>query len=126
MKAVKKQEHGNVLVPFSSRPTKKYSFATPIRPCSIVLWKKKPRGYRGSGVGQKFRVGYYSWQDGLDCIWLVNDKAEYERTIDHDFLEQYFEIVELSKERSLYGKGRQPFSSKGSNHLSAPSDNRKK
>lgn len=57
-------------------------------------------------VGRVFRIGYYSWQDGLDCIWLVNEKGKYEQAIDHEFLETYFEIVEIAKERSLYGKNR--------------------
>jgi len=45
----------------------------------------------------------------LDCIWLVNEEGKYEQTIDHDFLAKYFEIVEISRERSLYGKSRAPF-----------------
>jgi hypothetical protein len=47
--------------------------------------------------------------DGLDCIWLVNDKGEYEQTIDHDFLKKYFEVESASRERSLYGRNRRPF-----------------
>ena len=47
--------------------------------------------------------------DGLDCIWLVNDEGEYERTIDHDFLQEYFEVETVSKERSLYGRNRPQF-----------------
>jgi hypothetical protein len=44
----------------------------------------------------------------LDCIWLVNEEGKYEQTIDHDFLAEYFEIDELSRERGLYGKNRVP------------------
>jgi len=47
--------------------------------------------------------------DGLDCIWLVNEKGKYEQTIDHDFLQRHFEIETVSKERSLYGKNRPQF-----------------
>jgi hypothetical protein len=60
-------------------------------------------------VGRRFRIGYYSWMDGVDCIWLVNDEGKYERTIDHDFLQEYFEIEILSKEKSLYGRNRPQF-----------------
>jgi len=38
----------------------------------------------------------------------VNEEGKYEQTIDHDFLAKYFEIVALSRERSLYGKNRVP------------------
>jgi hypothetical protein len=61
-------------------------------------WKKE--------VGRRFRIGYYSWQDGLDCIWLVNEEGKYEQTIDHEFLLKNFEIESIAKERSLYGRGR--------------------
>ena len=105
---LEKRKRGNALISFTSRPTKKYPFATPIRPCSVVLWKKRPRGYRGKSVGQKFWIGYYCWQDGLDCVWLVNENGKSEQTIDHDFLKRHFEIVKISKERILYGKGRPP------------------
>ncbi len=57
-------------------------------------------------VGRRFRVGYYSWMDGLDCIWLVNEEGQYEQTIDHDSLQKHFEVEEVSKERSLYGRNR--------------------
>jgi hypothetical protein len=48
--------------------------------------------------------------DGLDCIWLVNDKGEYEQTLDHEWLARFFEIESVSKERSLYGRNRPKFS----------------
>ncbi len=60
-------------------------------------------------VGRRFRIGYYSRMDSLDCIWLVNDEGKYERTIDHDFLQKYFEIEILSEEKSLYGRNRPQF-----------------
>ena len=53
--------------------------------------------------------GYYGWKDGLDRIWLVNEEGKYEQTIDHDFLQKYFEIETVSKERSLYGRNRPQF-----------------
>ncbi len=59
-------------------------------------------------VGRRFRIGYYSKSDDLDCIWLVNEQGEYEQTIDHDFLKKFFEIESVNRERSLYGKNRPP------------------
>jgi len=56
--------------------------------------------------GQRFRVGYYSWQDGLGCIWLVDDTGKYRQTTDHDTLQKYFRIENQSKERCLYGRNR--------------------
>ena len=97
------------LVPFSLRPRKKYPFPTPIPPRTVVRVKDSPTKKWEGNTGKRFRVGYYSWQDGLDCIWLVNEKGEYEQTIDHAFLLKHFEIESVAKERSLYGKGRPAF-----------------
>ncbi len=109
MKSVKRRKIGNALVPFSLRPRKKYPFPTPIPPCSTVrVMKSPPRRWR-ENIGRRFRIGSYSWMDGLDCIWLVNEEGKYEQTIDHDFLQQYFEIETVSKERSLYGRNRPQF-----------------
>ena len=108
MRLVKRKRTKGAWVPFTLRPRKKYLFRTPIPPQSIV--KVKTRFKSGSlTAGRKFRVGYYSWRDGLDCIWLVNKNGEYVQTIDHDFMQRHFEIVEQSRERSLYGKGKPPF-----------------
>jgi hypothetical protein len=54
-------------------------------------------------IGRQFRVGYYSRQDGLDCIWLVNEKGEYEQTTDRDSLLRYFAVEKLTDERDYYG-----------------------
>jgi len=59
-------------------------------------------------IGRVFRVGYYSSQDGLDCIWLVNDAGEYEQTIDRRTLLMYFELLKLSHESDLFGENRTP------------------
>jgi hypothetical protein len=77
----------------------------PIPPLSVVVLKKLwPHARkRGHEVGEKRRIGYYSRQDGLDCIWLVNPKGEYDWTIDHAFLRKHFEVIERSKETSLFG-----------------------
>jgi hypothetical protein len=107
MPTIKRRRLKNgALVPFSLRPKKKYPFPTPIPPCTMVRVKASPTKKSAANIGKRFRVGYYSWQDGLDCIWLVNDDGKYERTIDHEFLHKFFEIELLLKERSLYGKNR--------------------
>lgn len=59
-------------------------------------------------VGRRFRIGYYSRKDGLDCVWLVNDDGEYEQTTDREFLLKYFEIERLSDETNFYGTGKGP------------------
>ena len=60
-------------------------------------------------VGRVFRIGYYSRQDGLDVIWLVNEKGEYEQTTDRDFLLRYFEPIEISNETDVYGPDKPEF-----------------
>jgi hypothetical protein len=103
MKSIKRRRIRGALIPFTLRPRKKYPFRTPIPPRSVVMVRRKRGSLR---PGQKFRVGYYSWQDGLDCIWLVDEKGEHNQTIDHEFLLTHFEIETQSKERSLYGRNR--------------------
>ena len=109
MKPIKKRKINGARVPFSLRPRKKYPFRTPIPPCSVVRVKKSPSKKWAGNIGRRFRIGYYSWMDGLDCIWLVNEEGKYEQTVDHEFLAKYFEIESLSKERSLYGRHRPQF-----------------
>jgi hypothetical protein len=58
------------------------------------------------GIGRQFRVGYYSREDGLACIWLVNEDGEYEQTTDRAFLLKYFDIEYLSPEKSVFGRGK--------------------
>jgi hypothetical protein len=107
MPAIKRHRLNNgARVPFSLRLKKKYPFPTPIPPGTIVRVKDShAKKWKGNG-NKRFRVGYYSKQDGLDCIWLVNDDGEYQETVDHEFLYEFFEIELLSKKRSLYGKNR--------------------
>jgi hypothetical protein len=109
MKSVKRRKLNGARVPFSLRPRKKYPFKTPIPPGSIVRVKKAPHNPWRKELGRRFRIGYYSWMDGLDCIWLVNNDGKYGQTLDHDFLHKFFEIESVSKERSLYGRNRPQF-----------------
>lgn len=91
--------------PESSRPRRKVE---PIPPQSVVRlacadkytpdWRKE--------VGRVFRIGYYGPNDGLDCVWLVNDNGEYEQTTDHEFLYRYFDVIHFAQDKNLYGRRR--------------------
>jgi hypothetical protein len=109
MKSIKRRKINGSWVPFTLRPRKKYPFRTPLPPCSVVRAKSSSSRSWRKNIGRRFRIGYYSWVDGLDCIWLVNEDGKYQRTIDHDFLLKHFEIETVSRERSLYGRGRPRF-----------------
>ena len=50
----------------------------------------RTKGWKAD-VGRVFRIGYYSRQDGLDTIWLVDELGKYEQTTDRDFLLKYFQ-----------------------------------
>ena len=73
----------------------------------LVRADKRTPSWKGQ-VGKRFRIGYYVCQDGLDVIWLVDEKGSYRETTDHDFLRKYFRIVRLSKETDYYGVNRPP------------------
>jgi len=57
-------------------------------------------------IGRIFRIGYYSKQDGTDCIWLVNEKGEYEQTTSREYLLKYFEPLEISDETDFFNKAK--------------------
>ena len=62
--------------PFTKKLKKKYSFPVPIPPCSVLSVSGTARSSWAGEVGRIFRVGYYTKKDGLDCIWLVDEKGE--------------------------------------------------
>jgi hypothetical protein len=67
-----------------------------VRPVhTTARWKRE--------IGRQFRIGYYNRKDGLDCIWLVNEKGEYEQTTDREGLLRSFTIEKLTNERDYYG-----------------------
>ena len=82
----------------------KHEPASIIPPLSVVEvistdpWKEM--------VGLIFRVGYYSKQDGLDCVWLVDDGGTYLQTADQEMIKTHFEVLELSDETDLFGDDR--------------------
>ena len=57
----------------------------------------------GEDQGRVFRVGYYSRQDGLNCVWLVNEAGVYEQATDQKSIDEDFEILKLSVETDLFG-----------------------
>ena len=86
-----------------TRPMKR-----PLPPNSVVklvrLWPHaRKRGYE---LGQTWRVGYYSRQDGLDVVWLVDATGDYRQTADHDWIERHFQVVRISAEKSTFGHNR--------------------
>ncbi len=95
--------------PFTKKPKKKYSFPVPIPPSSVLCVRRNAHSPWAREVGRIFRVGYHGKMDGLDCIWLVDEKGEYSQTIDHESLNRFFDIQSIAKERSLYGRGRPQF-----------------
>ena len=74
----------------------------------LVRSDRKTSGWK-KDVGRVFRIGYYGGQDGLEVIWLVNEKGEYEQTTDRNFLVEYFEPMEISDERDFWGANKAKF-----------------
>ena len=77
----------------------------PIPPLSVV--RRIKSGVHGrQDVGTVYRIGYYSENDGLDCIWLVDETGKYTQTIDHEYLKYFFRIEAISTESDLFGVDR--------------------
>lgn len=80
----------------------------PIPPRTVLrlakLWPHARK--QGHERGQIYRVGYYCRHCGRDTIWLVDSNGGYNWTADRTFIDRHFELVEVSNERSLYGKGK--------------------
>ncbi len=87
MKRVAAMAYGGVVIP----------------PLSIVIAKETANNTYGKDA---FRIGYYGRQDGLNCVWLVNAKAEYNQTTDQRSIREEFEILQRSNETDLYGDPR--------------------
>jgi hypothetical protein len=80
----------------------------PLPPRTILrLTKLWPHARKqGRERGQIYRVGYYCRHCGPTIVWLVDRNGNYKWTAARQFIDRFFEIVELSSERSLYGKGK--------------------
>src|SRR6266404_2498542 len=76
----------------------------PIPPRSLVRLKRRVGSER---PGREFRVGYYNRQDGLACVWLVNEAGEYEQTWDQRGIAEDFEVLFMSDETDLHGDRRE-------------------
>jgi hypothetical protein len=53
--------------------------------------------------GQTFRIGYYTPNDGLNVIWLVNETGEYIETVDRETLVRFFNLESISEEGNHFG-----------------------
>lgn len=82
----------------------------PIPPRTIVTVASISDNPYADLSGRKIRIGYYSEQDGLDCIWLVYPSGEYGETTDHDHIYRYFVIEQLSDESDFFGVTRERLS----------------
>jgi len=78
----------------------------PIPPLTIVSVASVPGNPYTHLRGQRIRIGYYSKQDGLDCVWLVYPNGEYGETTDHADIYRYFVIEQVSDESDFYGMGK--------------------
>ena len=78
------------------------------RPRTVVRLKKlwPYARQQGKEIGQIYRIGYYCRNCGLDTVWLVDKSGGYSWSADNDFIDRYFEVIEISKERSVFGKGK--------------------
>jgi hypothetical protein len=82
----------------------------PIPPRSILVLKKLwPHARkRNHEIGEIRRVGYYSPQDGLDVVWLVDNDGNYNWTTDHEWLYAKFEVITYSNEKNMFGDKCEP------------------
>jgi hypothetical protein len=84
-------------------------YKIPVRivpPLSVVRLAKRETDWDVElQVGDTFRIGYYSVQDGPNCVWLVDAKGNYCQTWDQS-LSDHFEIVNLSNETDIFGRNR--------------------
>jgi hypothetical protein len=77
-----------------------------IPPLSVVkVTSENPDWIDQKGV--IFRIGYYSRNDGLDCVWLVDDSGDYGQTADQDMIRNHFTVLKLSEERDMFGDDRE-------------------
>jgi len=78
-----------------------------VPPRSVVrLIKREPDWDGDLQVGDTFRIGYYSRQDGPNCVWLVDSAGEYSQTWNQTSLRDNFEVVERSGESDIFGNSR--------------------
>lgn len=77
----------------------------PLSVVEVVRVTKEEPAWRDH-TGRIFRIGYYNPQDGLDCVWLVDDQGEYCETVDQEMIRTHFKVLEFSQETDLFGVDR--------------------
>ena len=76
-----------------------------IPPLSLVKLTSSAPEWRDQ-KGTTFRIGYYSHQDGLDCVWLVDDSGDYCQSTDQKSIGEDFTVLHLSDEDDFLGINR--------------------
>jgi hypothetical protein len=77
----------------------------PLSVVKIVKVTEEQPAWKGC-MGRIYRIGYYSKQDGLDCVWLVDDDGTYREAVDQEMIKTHFKILELSNEIDIFGDDR--------------------
>lgn len=98
-----KRRRPNSLIAVKTRWWARPYFGEVIPPRSVV----KLLAPWGDDQGRVFRIGYYRRQDGLDCVWLVNESGGYEQTTDQKSIAKDFKILMRAEETDLYGTHRE-------------------
>jgi hypothetical protein len=75
------------------RPTRSMDFLPPLTLLRLIA----------DQVGEYFRVGYYTPNDGLETIWIADEDGKYIGTIARRRLRKYFRVVSISKELNYCG-----------------------
>src|SRR6266403_2656675 len=93
---------GSVSGPWDLSSRKGFLTPRPIPPRSVVELIRADKGTPAwkQQVGRQFRIGYYSPQDGLDTVWLVDAAGEYCQTTDHDHLARQASPSEAAEQSS--------------------------
>jgi hypothetical protein len=81
------------------------SIIPPLSVVQIVKVTAEETAWAGN-EGRIFRIRYYSKNDGLDCVWLVDDAGEYAEAVDQEMIRTHFKVLELSNETDLFGVDR--------------------
>ena|ERR1700744_5042244 len=90
---------------FAQNP-KKYSKSNPVPPRTVFVVRRENPGPYKHLLEKLLRVGYYSKQDGLNCIWIVDEDGVYAEATVHQHLNRHFQVMSASDESDLYGEAR--------------------
>jgi hypothetical protein len=70
-------------------------------------------------IGQIYRIGYYSPNDGLQLVWLVDENGEYSDSCMQHEMPRYFKIERLSDETDFFGLNRRRLGPRARSNRSA-------